>query len=168
MKQDIRKRFDVRSRALFVIMALLALVIAIRLIFMQVINYDHYLEMVIDNIQQETGLKADRGVIYDRNMNVIATNVTTYRVFISPADIETDEDARLIADELSDILEVDYNEIYEKTQKKNRKDETVKKKATEAFVCWKISDYSFNFHACDGSVKIFYFFLVEFWEVVLF
>lgn len=132
MKQDIRKRFDVRSRALFIIMALLALVIAIRLIFMQVINYDHYLEMVIDNIQQETGLKADRGVIYDRNMNVIATNVTTYRVFISPADIETDEDARLIADELSDILEVDYNEIYEKTQKKNRKDETVKKKATEA------------------------------------
>ena len=24
-----------------------------------------------------------------------------------------------------------------------------------AFVCWKISDYSFNFHACDESVKIF-------------
>ena len=29
-----------------------------------------------------------------------------------------------------------------------------------------ISCYSFNFPACDGSVKIFYFFLVEFWEVV--
>ena len=36
-----------------------------------------------------------------------------------------------------------------------------------AFVCWKISDYSFNFHACDVSVKIFYFFLVQFWNVVL-
>ena len=24
-----------------------------------------------------------------------------------------------------------------------------------AFVCWKISDYSFDFHACGGSVKIF-------------
>ena len=33
---------------------------------------------------------------------------------------------------------------------------------------WKIFDYSFNFCACDGSVKIFYFFLVEFWKVVLF
>ena len=31
-----------------------------------------------------------------------------------------------------------------------------------------IFDYSFNFHACDGSVKIFYFFLVQFWKVVLF
>ena len=30
------------------------------------------------------------------------------------------------------------------------------------------SDYSFNFRACDGSVKIFYFFLVQLWNVVLF
>ena len=29
----------------------------------------------------------------------------------------------------------------------------------------KISDYGFNFRACDGSVKIFYSFLVEFWKV---
>ena len=36
-----------------------------------------------------------------------------------------------------------------------------------AFVCWKISDYSFNFGACDGSVKIFYFFLVQFWKCKL-
>ena len=28
--------------------------------------------------------------------------------------------------------------------------------------------YSFDFHACDGSVKIFYFFLVQFWNVMLF
>ena len=39
---------------------------------------------------------------------------------------------------------------------------------TQAFVCRKISDYSFNFRACDGSVKIFYFFLVQFWKAVLF
>ena len=39
---------------------------------------------------------------------------------------------------------------------------------TWAFVCWKISDYSFNFRARDGPVKIFYLFLVEFWKVVLF
>ena len=41
-------------------------------------------------------------------------------------------------------------------------------KPTWAFVCWKRSDYSFNFRACDGSVKIFYFFLVQFWKIVLF
>ena len=36
-----------------------------------------------------------------------------------------------------------------------------------AFVCWKISNYSFDFCACDGCVKIFYFFLVQFWKVIL-
>ena len=35
---------------------------------------------------------------------------------------------------------------------------------TWAFVCWKIFDDSFNFRACGGSVKIFYFFLIEFWQ----
>ena len=29
----------------------------------------------------------------------------------------------------------------------------------------KVSDYSFNFLSCDVSVKIFYFFLVQFWKV---
>ena len=37
---------------------------------------------------------------------------------------------------------------------------------TWAFVCWKISDYRFNFRACDGSIKIFYFFLVQFWALL--
>ena len=39
---------------------------------------------------------------------------------------------------------------------------------TWAFVCWKISDYTFNFCSCDGSIKILNFFLVQFWKVVLF
>ena len=34
-----------------------------------------------------------------------------------------------------------------------------------AFVCWKIFYYSFDFHAYDGSIKIFYFFLVQFWKL---
>ena len=29
-----------------------------------------------------------------------------------------------------------------------------------AFVCWKLSDYSFDFCACDVSAKVFSFFLV--------
>ena len=31
-----------------------------------------------------------------------------------------------------------------------------------AFVCWKISDYGFDFCACDGSAKILYFFLIDY------
>ena len=35
-------------------------------------------------------------------------------------------------------------------------------------ICWKSSDYSFDFRDCDGFVMIFYFFLVQFWKVILF
>ena len=131
MKQNIRNRINKRARTLFIILIILASVVGIRLFYMQVVKYDIYREKLINNIQQETTIKADRGVIYDRNMNVLATNITTYRIFISPADIETDEDAKLISEKLSDILGVEYSTVYEKTQKKNRKDETIKKKATE-------------------------------------
>ena len=53
-------------------------------------------------------------------------------------------------------------------EKKKKKEFSCEAIWSWVFVCWKISDYSFNFRACDGSVKIFYFFLVQFWKVVLF
>ena len=40
----------------------------------------------------ESKVAADRGKIYDRNGNVLATNVTTYRVFISPSSIKLAQD----------------------------------------------------------------------------
>ena len=51
---------------------------------------------------------------------------------------------------------------------RNKKNFSCEAVWTWAFVCWKIFDYSFNFRACDGSVKVFYLFLVEFWKVVFF
>ena len=34
--------------------------------------------------------------------------------------------------------------------------------------CWKIFNHSFNFITCNGSVHIFYFFLVQSWKVIPF
>lgn len=37
------------------------------------------------------------------------------------------------------------------------------------FSCgWKLFDCSFAFYVRDGSVEIIYFFLVQFWKVILF
>lgn len=78
-------------------------------------------------------IPAERGSIYDANGNLLATNLTTWRVFISPSDIQKyDGDARLISDRLAEILSVDAEEIYEKSQKANRKDETVKRHVEKA------------------------------------
>jgi len=129
----IRHALDTRIRVLFVVMVLIAAIIIGQLFSMQIVSYDYYQGKVIANIQQETVIPAVRGVIYDRNMNVLAGNSTAYRVFISPVDIQADDneehdDAKLISHTLSSILGVSYDEVYAKTQKPNRKDETIKNK----------------------------------------
>ena len=109
-----------------------------RLFYLQVMKGDEYRDYVLDNLIQKTVIKAQRGTVYDRNMRQLAANATTYRVFISPYDIDkaTEKgkkdyqlttDAELISRQLSDILGVEYEWVYEKTQKKSRKDETIAK-----------------------------------------
>lgn len=126
---------NVRALIWFAVMGVVSVCLVITLFTMQIMDYEKYQSQVIDNIQQESEIPAERGEIYDRNMIALATNTTTYRVFISPADIQNaDRDdekeinyAQLISTTLSDILEVDFNEVYTKTQKINRKDETIKR-----------------------------------------
>lgn len=126
---------NTRALIWFGVMGVVCVCLVVTLFTMQIIDYEKYQSQVIDNIQQESEIPAERGMIYDRNMIPLATNSTTYRVFISPSDIQNadrnDEKgikyADLISRTLSEILEMDYSEIYSKTQKINRKDETIKR-----------------------------------------
>ena len=78
------------SRGSFVVCAFsVAAALLIGVLFnMQILGYEKYQQDVIDNLTVETVEKADRGKIYDSNMNLLATNTTAYRVFISPKDIQ--------------------------------------------------------------------------------
>ncbi len=130
---DIRNNINSRIKVLFIVLVLICGIVIAQLFSMQIISYGYYQGKVIGNIQQETVINAVRGIIYDRNMNPLATNATAYRVFISPVDIQADDnenldDARLISQKLSEILGVEYDYVFEKTQKANRKDETIKNK----------------------------------------
>ena len=134
------KKTKLMGRALIVLLLFVAMGAGLcgRLFYLQVVKGDEYRDYVLNNLIQKTVIKAQRGTIYDRNMMQLAANATTYRIFISPFDIDkatekdekdytTDEDAKLIAKTLSEILSMDYDTIYKKTQKKNRKDETIAK-----------------------------------------
>lgn len=117
-----------KRRTFIVIMcAVLWAVIIGRLFYLQIISYDSYKAAVADNIQRQTTISATRGTIYDRNMVQLATNTTTYRIFIAPNCIENDEEAQLISRFLSETLEVEYSTIYNKSKMTHRADETVKK-----------------------------------------
>lgn len=131
--EDIRGSVNVRIKVFFIVLLLIVAIIVAQLFSMQVISYGYYQGKVINNIQQETVVNAVRGLIYDRNMTVLAGNTTAYRVFISPVDIQANDNeahdhAKQIATALSSILGVSYDDVYQRSQKPNRKDETIKNK----------------------------------------
>lgn len=121
------KQIPGRALAVIVIFMILWLILVIRLFTLQVLNNEEYEANVIGNVERETDVIANRGIIYDSNMVQLATNETTWRIFISPRDIEDDVQAGLISAQLSEILSVDYGEILTKTAKIDRADETIKK-----------------------------------------
>ncbi len=142
-----------RSFILLALFALAAFLLSAVIFKMQVVDYEKYQHEVIEQITVENSVAAERGTIYDRNMNVIATNQTTWRVFISPVDIQSAEyssaveravcslryvdgadmqvssstQGELIADGLSSILGVDKDTVLAKAAKAGRRDETIKK-----------------------------------------
>lgn len=129
-----KKRTNINILIIIALVTVFSVMIAVKLFSLQIVNHDYYLDQVIDNIQKEGVIKADRGSIYDRNSNLLATNLTVWRVFISPADIKG-ENEKTVAEGLSKILGVDYDEIYEKILIKKgngSKDQTIKKKVSKA------------------------------------
>ncbi len=139
MEKERLRKITFRGNVLFIIMIVFALWIAVELFSMQVHEYSYYQSKVIDNIQQEYSVPAERGEIYDANMTPLAVNVTTYRIFLDPIAIQNgsksmtgEETAALIADGLSELLEVDRESIYKKAMREGSKDETVKRKVEEA------------------------------------
>lgn len=98
-----------------------------RLFFLQVIGGDDYRDRATQQQLRDSTIAAKRGTIYDANMNILAQSATVWTAYLSPVYISDDEEANLIADKLSEILNVDRETIYKKTQK-NTYYEYVKRK----------------------------------------
>ena len=71
-----------RSTAVGIFIALILGLLCFRILFIQIFDFEEYEQKVIDQITQTTPVGADRGKIYDANGVVLATNITTYRLFI--------------------------------------------------------------------------------------
>ncbi len=131
----------VRSRAgwLCIIMSVLFLVLALRVFIYQTFQFADFQQKVIDQITQETTVSADRGNIYDTNGIVIATNVTTYRLFLDPAAIsrKSQEDGVDYADVIAkgiaaiDTIGVSYEAVIKEAGYTRYKDRTLARNISE-------------------------------------
>ncbi|MDR1158718.1 MAG: PASTA domain-containing protein [Oscillospiraceae bacterium] len=116
----------------FVLMALcgvgLFVPLGMKLYDIQIVNHDKYERMAVEQQTRNTVISPLRGTIFDRNYKTLAVCASVDTVFISPVDIESEDQAQLVARGLSEILDVDYETIYAKTQKKDRQYEEIRKK----------------------------------------
>lgn len=82
-----RHRINKKSNLLLAIVCIVALVLIGRIAYYSIYKYDEYQNKTIAQSVTESVIKAGRGTIYDRNMNILSVSVTVERIFISPADI---------------------------------------------------------------------------------
>ena len=117
------------SRVTLVLSAMIVLLIAlaVRLFYLQIFKSDEYRSKAFDQYTTEINISPKRGTIYDRNMTPLAVSATVETVFISPYEIEAEQEP-IIADYLSEKLGVDRAEIVERMTRKKSKYQIIKKK----------------------------------------
>ncbi len=100
-----------RRRVLLVslLLGILAFVpVLVRLVQLMVVDYDYYTRLALDNQTRITQVTGERGRIYDRNMNVLATNTSVEHVYLDPHELKQSQaDMEKVSSFLADTLELD-------------------------------------------------------------
>ena len=101
---------------MLVLMALCGVIVFVPLIAtlyqLMIVEHDKYEELAIDNQTRSTTLTASRGVIYDRNMNILASSATVETIFLDPnaleRAIEKEQEKREKGKEVNPAVSVDF------------------------------------------------------------
>jgi len=96
-----------RSLIIYGVMSTVIGAVVLRLTNLQVVDSEPWMNQAVDNYTFTVRDPAPRGIIYDRNGNVLARNVASYNVVITPADLPDDDaDIQHIYRELSELTGV--------------------------------------------------------------
>jgi len=67
------------------------LVFALRLFYLQILEHENWLRQAEENRTEQISLAPARGVIYDRNNIILAQNVASYNIVVTPAYLPDDD-----------------------------------------------------------------------------
>ncbi len=95
-----------------------------KLFSLQILNGQKYKSLAEEQQLSDTSVSADRGVIYDCNMNVLAESASAWLVYVNPSKITDDAQSELISERLAKILKLNKKTIAKKIS--NRKYSYVK------------------------------------------
>lgn len=98
----------------------------------QITEHEQLQSLAVSQQTLKTAVEASRGTIYDRNGNILAMSSTAENIFLSPYEIEKyEQDKALIAHELSTILDIEEDSIYDHMEKTNSQYEVIKEKVDQ-------------------------------------
>ena len=105
-------------RRILAVMAVLGLTafipVSLRLYSLMVSDYDYYSRLALRNQTRTTSVTADRGTIFDRNMNILAQSVGVENVYLDPHELKQSKaDLPKIADYLGGLLALEPTWIKE-------------------------------------------------------
>ena len=104
---------NIKLKTFLVIIVLIFILLIIRLIFLQFVDGSE-LESAARARQTKTEtISAKRGTIYDVNGETLAMSYETDKIYLDPSNVK-DENKETIAQKLSEILEIDYQELLDK------------------------------------------------------
>ena len=82
--------------------------VSIRLYDLMVVQYEKYASLALRNQTRTTGVTADRGLIYDRNMNILACSESVENVYLDPHELKQSKaDMHALSEALGEILSLD-------------------------------------------------------------
>lgn len=113
-----RMKLRLNIGVVLILLAFLLYVVA-NLVKLSVVKADEMKEFAAKQQMSTLDINANRGTIYDANMEVLAQSSTVWTVIISPYHIKAEE-KETVATELSNLLGVDYEKVLSLTQQTNQ------------------------------------------------
>lgn len=103
-------RFETwRINTIYIVILLAFTALLLRLINLQIFQNADFATRAIDNYTNEVSVPAPRGIIYDRYGYILARNVASYNIVITPANLPLDDsEIQQIYRELSEIIDVPF------------------------------------------------------------
>ena len=86
--------------------------ISVRLYRLMIADYGYYSVRALRNQSRSTAVQTDRGIIYDRNMHILAASRTVETVYLDPHELkQSGADIPAVSKQLAQILDLDASWI---------------------------------------------------------
>ena len=136
------------------------IIVIVRLIIVQFVEGDKWEQRAIDQAYVSRKITASRGVIYDRTeKNILAQSSSVETVSVNPVNIQ-DSDKEKVAKMLSEILEIEYENVLNKVKNNKSKQEIIARKVVkekaDSLRIWMNENNMFSGINIDEDMKRYY------------